>query len=161
MKKLIVLLGAATAICGCKSIKLEKVERKPMADGTVVENLVRGEYYAYGLQNNLEGLDIVYSPTTGVRVAINKVSYDMSEKHAEIVDKSLSGAADLAAKVGAAIATAGGSVGADAIAGAVKRFVSNGGDASKAKVSVTDGKLTCTDGACYEVIDCATGACAD
>ena len=77
MKKLIIAACAAIAVIGCKSIQVEKIERTPVQDGTngvvVVESVVHGKYYAYGLENNLEGLNIEYSPTSGVKVAINKV----------------------------------------------------------------------------------------
>lgn len=161
MKNLMIIAAvAAVAIAGCKSIQVEKIERTPVQDGTngviIVESVTHGKYYAYGLENNLEGLNIEYSPTSGVKVAINKVSYDMSKQHAEIVDKSLSGAAKLAAEIGSAIATAGGKQSADAITAMVKKFVANGGDPAKAKVTcsdgsctVTDGSVTCTDGSCF------------
>ena len=73
----------------------------------------------------------------------------------KVVDSSLKGAAELAAKIGAAIATSGGSAGADAIYGYVKQFLAKGGDPSKATVTVTDGNLTCTDGSCTVTGDCA------
>ena len=161
MKKIMLTVTFGLALVGCKSIKLEKIERTPTADGVIVENAIRGEYYAYGLQNNLEGLEIDYSPTSGVHVAINRVSYDMSSQHAEIVDKSLTGAAELAAKIGAAIATGGGSAGADAVYGYVKQFIEKGGDPSKAKVTISDGTLTCTDGSCSESWSCADGSCSE
>lgn len=75
-----------------------------------------------------------------------------------VVEKSLAGAAELASKIGAAIATSGGTAGADAIYGFVKQFISKGGDPSKAKVTISDGVLTCTDGSCTvsgECTDCA------
>lgn len=163
MKNLAILAAlAATAITGCKSIQVEKIERVPVQDGTngviIVESVTHGKYYAYGIENNLEGLAIEYSPTTGVKVAINKVSYDMSKEHAAIVDKSLAGLADLAEKVGKAIAVAGGKGNADAINRLVKKFIDAGGDASKAKVdctdgscTITDGSLSCSDGSCWEL----------
>lgn len=72
-----------------------------------------------------------------------------------VVEKALTGAADLAAKIGAAIATSGGSVGVEAITATVRKFIARGGDVSKASVSVSDGVLTCTDGTCTECIECA------
>lgn len=159
MKKLITVIAiAAAAVAGCKQIRVEKIERTPISDGTngviVVESVTHGEYYAYGIENNLEGLNIEYTPTSGVKVAINRVSYDMSKQHAKIVDASLSGAATLAGKIGAAIATAGGSAGADAIIGAVSKFVKRGGDVSKATVDCSSGNCVFTDGEISECIDC-------
>lgn len=162
MKKLIIIaFAAAFALTGCKSIKFEKIEHTPNVVGTNVVATtvkeVRGEYYAYGIENNLEGLNITASPTSGVTVAISKVSYDMSKQHAEIVDKSLSGAANLAAKIGAAIATSGAAPSADAIAALVKRFTAAGGNPDKATVecadgscTISDGEITCRDGSCFD-----------
>lgn len=162
MKKLMIIAAvAAIAVAGCKSIKFSKTERTPYVVGTnvvaVTERAVEGSYYAYGLENNLEGLEVSAAPTNGIRVAINRVSYDMSKQHAEIVDKSLSGAAELAGKIGAAIATAGGSASADAIASMVKKFVSAGGDASNATVKCTDGSCTISDGS----VSCTDGLCSE
>lgn len=160
MKRIALITMTAIAFCGCKSIRVERIERTPVQNGTngviVVESVTHGEYYAYGIENNLEGLSIEYAPTTGVKVAISKVAYDMSSKHAEIVDKSLTGAATLAAKIGAAIATAGGSAGAEAVASMVQKFVAKGGDVTKAAVSCADGSCTITDGSV-----CVGGACSE
>ena len=69
----------------------------------------------------------------------------------------LKGAAELAAKIGAAIASSGGSVGAETIAGWVKNYIAAGGDVNKATVtcaggncSFSDGSVTCINGACSE-----------
>lgn len=164
MKKcIIVICASAVVIAGCKSIKFAKTERTPYVVGTnvvaVTERAVEGSYYAYGLENNLEGLEVSASPTNGIAVKINRVSYDMSKQHAYIVDKSLSGAAELAGKIGAAIATAGGSATGDVIAGYVKQFIDKGGDISKATVTVSDDKVTCTDGSCFVTGSCSEGVC--
>lgn len=166
MKKLI-LMSCAVAACGavltgCKQIRFEKIERDPSIVGTNViattEKIVRGEYYAYGLENNLEGLEVSANKTEGVKVKIERVSYDMSKQHAEIVDKSLSGAANLAAKIGAAIASCGAAPSADAVAALVEKFTAAGGNPDKATVeckdgscSISDGNITCTDGSCIDV----------
>lgn len=155
----IVAAAAALAVCGCKQIRVEQIKRTPVDNGTngiiIVESVIHGEYESYGIENNLSGLSIDYSPTNGVHVAIDKVSYDMSKQHAEIVDKSLKGAAELAAKVGQAIAVAGGKGNVDAIGALVKKFVDAGGDASKAKIDCADGSCTISDGS----ISCSDGVC--
>lgn len=155
----VVAIIASIVMTGCKSIKFEKIEHTPSIVGTNVVATsvkeVRGEYYAYGIENNLEGLNITASPTSGVTVAISRVSYDMSKQHGEIVDKSLSGAANLAAKIGAAIASCGASPSADAVSALVARFVAAGGNPEKATVecadgscTISDGEVMCTDGSC-------------
>lgn len=73
------VVGIAMLATGCKSIEFERV------DG---DKIVRGSYYAYGIENNLEGLEIIASPTNGVMVRINRSSMDMSEKHEKIIDAS-------------------------------------------------------------------------
>lgn len=150
MNKAMVVVAVLAAAVGCKSIKFERIERTPVEGATNVvamtERIVRGTYYAYGLENNLEGLEVTSSPSNGVSVKINRVTYDMSKEHAKLVDASLSGVASVVAKVGAAIATAGGSAGADAIAGLVNEFVKKGGDVSKAAVECKDGSCSLTDG---------------
>lgn len=153
MKNIIIigLAAAAIAIVGCKSIKFEKIEKTPMLSGTnvvaVQERAMRGTYYAYGIENSVEGLEVSASPTNGIAVKINKVDYDVSAKHEAIIKSALDGAANLAAKIGAAVATAGGSACADSISGLIAKFISAGGDASKASVSCKDGSCTITDGA--------------
>ena len=154
MKNIIIIIGltaAAITLVGCKSIKFEKVEKTPMLSGTnvvaVQEREMRGTYYAYGIENSVEGLEVSASPTNGISVKINKVDYDVSAKHEAIIKASLDGAATLAAKIGAAVATAGGSACADSISGLIAKFISAGGDASKASVSCKDGSCTITDGA--------------
>ena len=162
MKNIIVtgLAAAALTLVGCKSIKFEKIEKTPMLSGTnvvaVQERAMRGTYYAYGIENSVEGLEVSASPTNGIAVKINKVDYDVSAKHEAIIKASLDGAATLAAKIGAAVATAGGSACADSISGLIAKFISTNNNASKATVSckdgsctITDGSTTCTDGSCY------------
>lgn len=95
-KVILALLGIGTAmvvLAGCKSIEFERING---------ENIVRGSYYAYGIENNLEGLEIIASPTNGVTVRINRSTMDMSDKHEKIVDAS---GKTLGTAVGAAAAT--------------------------------------------------------
>ena len=88
-----------------------------------------------------------------------------------LVKTSLEGTAELAAKIGVAIATSGGSVAAEGGASAIvslakqayQSFTAGGGDASKATVSTgADGTVTVSDGTtCTTCKDgsCTTGAC--
>ena len=72
----------------------------------------------------------------------------------KLVETSLKGAAELAAKVGAAIATSGGSVAGDAaytaLRNAISKYISKGGDASKAKITCENGNCTISDGTVTE-----------
>ena len=85
----IVLLGG---VSGCKQIRFERIEREPHLAGTnvvaVTEKIVRGEYESYGLQNNLEGLEVVANPSEGVKVRIERANSDMSDKHEKIIEAS-------------------------------------------------------------------------
>ena len=83
-----------------------------------------------------------------------------------LVSSSMEGAATLAAKIGAAIATGGGSTaaegGASAVVALAKQacalFTSKGGDATKASVSTaSDGTVTVTDGS--NTVTCKDGEC--
>ena len=82
---------------------------------------------------------------------------------------SFDGAALLAAKIGAAIATSGGSVAADgaksAISSLVKKYIASGGNAKAAKITCANGSCTVTDGtvteSCTDCYDCVGGACRD
>lgn len=77
-----------------------------------------------------------------------------SEELAKVIDVSLKGAAELAAKVGAAIATSGGSVageaGASLLKAAIAKYVSKGGSAEKAQITCAGGNCTITDGTITE-----------
>ncbi len=82
-----------------------------------------------------------------------------SEELAKTIDVSLKGAAELAAKVGAAIATSGGSVAGEAayakLRAAIAKFVQKGGKTSKATVTCQGGNCTFTDGTVTETCtDC-------
>jgi hypothetical protein len=90
---------------------------------------------------------------------LSNYSAKPSEELAKVIDVSLRGAAELAAKVGAAIATSGGSVAGEAgmalLKKAVERYVTKGGDVSKATVTCTGGNCTITDGTITETCtDC-------
>ena len=90
---------------------------------------------------------------------LSNYSAKPSEELAKVIDTSIKGAAELAAKVGAAIATSGGSVAGEAgmalLKKAVERYVTKGGDVSKATVTCTGGNCTITDGTITETCtDC-------
>lgn len=87
---IVVVFIAAVVLTGCKQIRVERIEREPHVVGTnvvaVTEKIVRGEYESYGLQNSLEGLEVVANPTEGLKVKIERANSDMSEKHEKIID---------------------------------------------------------------------------
>ena len=92
-----------------------------------------------------------------ISFALNKLNTKPSDELAKLVDVSLKGAAELAAKIGAAIATSGGSVAGEAarsaISKAIARFQKKGGDASKATVTCNGKDCTISDGTVEEVCE--------
>ena len=169
MKKLVILAAlAATAITGCKSIT---VERHPPTLATYADTngVVHAVCDAKGKPVILDGgwevsyfqhwtwtkLDTLSATAgAGVTLSLNGYESGADSNLVALVKTSFDGAALLAAKVGAAIATGGGSVAADAakdgIAALVKKFISNGGDTSKATVTCSGGTCTVTDGTITE-----------
>lgn len=82
-----------------------------------------------------------------------------SEELAKTIDVSLKGAAELAGKVGAAIATSGGSVAGEAayvaLRNAIAKYITKGGSVANATVTCKDGNCTITDGSVTETCtDC-------
>lgn len=192
MKKLIpiLLLGlcAALTTTGCKSIDVERYGEKlaTYTDTNGVERVVldaKGNpvkldggwavgYFQHWMWTKLDMLNATAG--TGVTLAINGYESGVDTNLVALVDISLRGTAELAAKIGAAIATCGASSAAEGGAASIvalakqayNRFVSRGGNVSKAVVSsaadgtvtVTDGSIgvQCKDGSCS---DCADGSC--
>ena len=107
---------------------------------------------------------LIGTATLGIRkdeidFSMQNYSSKPSEELAKTIDVSLKGAAELAAKVGAAIATSGGSVAGEAayakLRSAIARFIQKGGSAKNVKVECKDGNCTFTDGAVTETCtDC-------
>ena len=100
------------------------------------------------------------SATAGAGVSFSMNGYEGgadASNLVNLVEASFKGAAELTAKVGAAIATSGGSIaaegGAKALAAAISKFIKNGGDASKATVTCADGNCTISDGTISEVCE--------
>lgn len=169
MKKLM-MIACAAALAGCTSTTAEwggervltDADGKPLVakDGTVqkVKEPVRLSSWRHWMDTRVD--------TAQLNVEKEKIAFAMngykavpSEELAKLVDVSMKGAAELAAKVGAAIATSGGSVAGEAayakLRSAISNFVSRGGDASKATITCENGNCTFTDGAAKETCtDC-------
>ena len=112
------------------------------------------KYNSHWLDTSADSLEAEIATNGTIRVALGGLNTGPSPELARFMDVTLSGAANLAAKVGAAIATAGGSAGAGGVAAMVKSFVAKGGDTSKATINCADGFCTITDGA-------VSSSCAD
>lgn len=172
MKQLMLLAAIALAIilAGCRSVEVENYGQDyvKMSNGDPV--LVDGKPVLIGKGWSVDHFQhwmITKADTISANVKKDEIDFSMNGLNTQpdaeglknLVDVSLKGSAELAAMIGAAIATSGGSAGADAIAAYVKQFIAKGGDPEKATVTVSDGTLTCTDGSCTLTGSCTDGSC--
>lgn len=165
-------IGGCTAFvfCGCTSTYAkwggERVvtgaDGLPLVDkdGTVqkVKEPVELSSWRHWIDTHVDTAKLDVSKDA-IAFSMNGYKAVPSEELAKLVDVSMKGAAELAAKVGAAIATSGGSVAGEAayakLRSAISNFVSRGGDASKATITCENGNCTFTDGAVTETCtDC-------
>lgn len=166
------LIGAVVAgalVGGCKSIEVEKRPQTALTytDTNGVAHVVLDQagrpiildggwvvdYFQHWTWTKLDTLQATAG--TGVTLSLNGYESGVDSNLVALVRTSFDGAALLAAKIGAAIATSGGSAAADGVAALVRKFVSSGGDVSKATVSCANGACTVTDGTVSETCtDC-------
>ena len=179
---LLVGLMVAACVAGCKSIDVERHGQSvaTYTDTNGVERVCLDEkgkpvildggwqvsYFQHWMWTKLDMLSATAG--TGVKLDINGYESGVDTNLVALVDVSLKGTAELAAKIGTAIATCGASAAAEGgVAGIVSlakqaynRFVSRGGDVSKAVVSsAADGTVTVTDGSIG--VQCKDGSCSD
>ena len=173
MKKLmmIALAACAAAMTGCVAIEVEDYGDEVVKDSAgnpvcasngVVQTVHKGQ--RWHLNKNM--VEQAYDEVEFERQLHNVVKFRISNyKDAvspelnKIIDTSCKGAAELAAKIGAAIATSGGSVAGEAaysaLSQSIKKYLSKGGSAEKATIECKDGNCTISDGAVTEVCtDC-------
>lgn len=183
MKKLAIIAAlAASCLVGCKSIT---VERHPPTLATITQTngVITAALDATGNPIILDGgwiveyfqhwtwmrLDTLHA-TAGAGVVLDLNGYEsgVDSNLVALVDVSLKGTAELAAKIGTAIATCGGSAAAEGGASGIislakqaySRFIKRGGNESKAVVSsAADGTVTVSDGSIG--VQCANGVCSD
>lgn len=161
------LVGAVIAgllVGGCKSIEVEKRPQSALTytDTNGVAHVVLDQtgrpiildggwcvdYFQHWTWTKLDTLQATAG--TGVTLSLNGYESGVDSNLVALVKVSFDGAALLAAKVGAAIATAGGSAGVEGVAAMVRQFVQRGGDVSKATVACANGACTITDGSVSE-----------
>lgn len=170
MKKLMMMAFAvgAAVLAGCRMVEVvnrgeeavRDADGRPvmLPDGTV-QTVKRG----WSVYHNQHWM-VTEADSLAAHVEAGRIDFTLNGLNTRpdgtnlnaLVVGSLEGAANLAAKVGAAIATSGGSTGAEAAAAWVRSFVAAGGDPAKATVSCADGSCTITDGA----VTCKDGSCA-
>lgn len=160
MKKLMMVMMAAMA-AGCASTTAEwggeevvkDANGAPLVDkdGKVqtVKSPVQLSAWRHWFDTEIQQADLEVK-TDSIKFVLNGYNGRVDTNIVTLVDVSLTGVALLAEKVGAAIATSGGSVAGDAAAAALKKaiasFVSKGGDATAATVTCKDGSCTISDG---------------
>ena len=172
MKKLMTIAAVAAIFAGCRAITVENygddvakdADGKPvvLADGKAqtIRKGWRVHHNQHWMVTDVDSMEASVDEQTGrIDFKLGKTHTEPSQELTKLVDTSLKGAAELAAKVGAAIATSGGSVageaGAALLKNAISDFISKGGDAAKTTVTCKDGSCTFTDGTVTETCtDC-------
>ena len=163
MKNIIVIGLTAAALAGCRSVTVKNYGQEVVDVNGKQTVISKGWYVSHWQHWMITRADNISASIKPEEITFGLTGLDEKSDGdglAKVVTASLSGAAELATKIGAAIATAGGTACADSISGLVAKFVKAGGDASKASVSckdgsctITDGATTCTDDSCYYMVE--------
>ena len=166
MKKLMMIAVAALAIVGCTSLKvtdyghevLRDADGKPLVDKDgKVQTVHKGQRWHYNknmVDQSLDDLEFTRQQGDVIGLKLRNYKDTVSPELNKVIETSFKGAAELAAKVGAAIATSGGSVAGEAaysaLRSAIAKYISKGGSADKAKITCEGGNCTITDGTVTE-----------
>ena len=165
------LLALPTFFQGCVAIEVEDygddvvrdAAGNPVCDTNgVVQTVHKGQRWHYNknmVEQAYEDFNLVRKPGNDINLNVKNYKDAVSPELNKVVDTSFKGAAELAAKVGAAIATSGGSVAGEAaysaLSNAIKKYLSKGGSAEKATIECKDGNCTISDGTVTETCtDC-------
>ena len=161
MKNIIIIGLAAAALAGCRSVTVKNYGQEVVDVNGKQTVISKGWYVSHWQHWMITKADNISASIKPEEITFGLAGLDEKSDGdglAKVVTASLSGAAELATKIGAAIATAGGTACADSISGLVARFVKAGGDTAKASVSckdgsctITDGATTCTGDSCYDM----------
>ena len=160
---------ALGAIAGCRVVEVENRGEGFLTDKDGQPVLVNGQpvKYAKGwnvyhnqhwMTTEADNLEAHIKPED-ISFSMAKINTKPSEELGKLVETSLKGAAELASKIGAAIATSGGSVAGDAaysaLKSAVSSYISKGGSVENATVTCEGGNCTISDGTVTETCtDC-------
>lgn len=179
MKRLYIVALAA-ALAGCMSITVEDYGREVVRDlngapivakdGTVqtIHKGQRWSYFKHWVNSMCEEFAFSRKPGDEIDFSAKNYQDEVSAELNKLVETSFKGAAELAAQVGAAIATYGastaGQAGVSALSKAIGRYLSKGGSVSNAAIKCEGGNCTITDGTITEtctdcLTNCANGAC--
>lgn len=173
MRKLmtmIALAACAAAMTGCTSTSAEwggenvvcGADGAPLVDKDGVVQKVKQPVRLKSLRHwNDTHIDVAKLLVTRDQIdfAMNGYKSEPSEEFNKMVESAFKGAAELAAKIGAAVATSGGSVAGEAAYSALRntiaKYISRGGSAKNATVTCKDGTCSITDGTVTETCtDC-------
>ena len=159
MKNIIIIGLAAAALAGCRSVTVKNYGQEVVDVNGKQTVISKGWYVSHWQHWMITRADNISASIKPEEITFGLTGLDEKSDGdglSKVVTASLSAAAELATKIGAAIATAGGTACADSISGLVAKFVKAGGDTAKASVSckdgsctITDGATTCTEGSCY------------
>ena len=154
---------------GCVAIEVEDYGQQVVVDAAgnpvcdsngVVQTVHKGQRWHYNknmVEQTSEELDFARKPGDEVNLHVKNYKDVVSAELNKVVDTSFKGAAELAAKIGAAIATSGGSVAGEAAYSAlentIKSYLAKGGSAEKATVECKDGSCTISDGTVTETCE--------
>lgn len=165
------LFAIALAIVGCTALKVtdyghevvRDVDGKPLVDKDgKVQTVHKGQRWHYNknmVDQSLDDLEFTRKQGDVIGLKLRNYKDAVSPELNKVIESSFKGAAELAAKIGAAIATSGGSIageaGASLLKKAIANYLSKGGSAEKAKITCEGGNCTISDGTVTEVCtDC-------
>ena len=179
MKKALSSIIALAVFCligflllqGCTALKVtdygHEVVRdsdgKPLVDKDgKVQTVHKGQRWHYNknmVDQSLDDLEFTRKQGDVIGLKLRNYKDAVSPELNKVIETSFKGAAELAAKVGAAIATSGGSVAGEAaysaLRSAIAKYISKGGSADKAEITCEGGNCTITDGTITETCtDC-------
>ena len=167
---MVALVVFVACVAGCTSTSAEwggervitGPDGQPLVakDGTVqkAKEPVRLSSWRHWIDTHVDTAKLDVSKEA-IAFSMNGYKAEPSEQLNKVIETSFKGASELAAKIGAAVATSGGSVAGEAgyamLKKAITSFVTKGGDASKATVTCEGGNCTFTDGTVTETCtDC-------
>ena len=165
------LLAFGLLLAGCVAVEVEDYGYEvvkdesgaPLRDANgVVQTVHKGQRWHMNknmVEQQYDDVEFERQVNNVIKFRIANYKDAVSPELNKIIDTSFKGAAELAAKIGAAIATSGGSVAGEAAYSAlsktIKNYLSKGGSAEKATVECKDGNCTITDGTVTETCtDC-------
>ena len=165
------LLALPAFFQGCMSIEVEDYGDEVVRDAAgnpvcdtngVVQTVHKGQKWDYNknmVDQVYEDFNLVRKPGNDINLNVKNYKDAVSPELNKVVETSFKGAAELAAKVGAAIATSGGSVAGEAgytlLKNAIAKYISKGGSAENATITCKDGNCTISDGTVTETCtDC-------